>query len=362
MKRLLAVVVAVTVMAGCKGTGRTAPVDPFFGPTTIEPPRTGWNTGHATPDPYYSKPRQAAASSGAASAARGVSFQPNRSDPAATWKAPSPETFRRASHNEPAARPDSASRRTAAAETPIRIPPSARRQLPYVAGDGAAGGSRPKLSFTPETTPPPSPAAGTGAVASAQVPADSPRLVESLPPRPDGQANRFEPARLPRAGSAEPATPPRSSRRVIDIMDLPPVSTADAWQKTGSVRPASYLSDAQEAATGVSNRRRPFPRRADQTTQTAASAATFGHDADYRRLRGQLEYSQIDRCWRLRYLPVGGQTDRYGGSVLLEETPRLSGFERGDFVEITGRISSLADGKTTFAPHFEVAEIRALPR
>ncbi len=85
----------------------------------------------------------------------------------------------------------------------------------------------------------------------------------------------------------------------------------------------------------------------------------YGHDPDYKFLRGKLEYSQIDRRWKLRYIPIDGRTDRYGGSVVLPDTSLLSGCERGDFIEVRGQIGR-HDPKKGFAPTYQADEVKRL--
>ncbi|MHC4181405.1 MAG: hypothetical protein ACYSWU_28230, partial [Planctomycetota bacterium] len=51
MKRLLALLIVVLVLSGCKGQGAPG-TDPFFGRTRVPPPGTGAISGAPT-DPYY---------------------------------------------------------------------------------------------------------------------------------------------------------------------------------------------------------------------------------------------------------------------------------------------------------------------
>ena len=60
MKRPLALSLAVVLAAGCRGPGQTT--DPFFGRSTIEPPRTG-NVGAIRPTPYAGAPAPSVAPS-----------------------------------------------------------------------------------------------------------------------------------------------------------------------------------------------------------------------------------------------------------------------------------------------------------
>lgn len=53
MTRSIASIILLAGLIGCKGTGQTGAVDPFFGRTRVEPPRTGSVSGQTT-DPSYS--------------------------------------------------------------------------------------------------------------------------------------------------------------------------------------------------------------------------------------------------------------------------------------------------------------------
>lgn len=129
----------------------------------------------------------------------------------------------------------------------------------------------------------------------------------------------------PAAGKNAAAEPPDESGGaggVKDIMDLPPVG---------------------------------------QTRQTAhrptndGSSVHYGHARDYRWLRGQLEYSPSGDEWKLRYITIDGDTDRYGGSVVLVgELPRS--FRPGDFVVAQGFPDD--DGsQRDFAPPYQMRGI-----
>jgi hypothetical protein len=74
-----------------------------------------------------------------------------------------------------------------------------------------------------------------------------------------------------------------------------------------------------------------------------------------------LEYSEIDRRWKLRYIPIDGATDEFGGSVLLSNASQLSGYERGQFVEVHGTLGrAREDENRGYAPEFEIHQIRRL--
>jgi hypothetical protein len=63
----------------------------------------------------------------------------------------------------------------------------------------------------------------------------------------------------------------------------------------------------------------------------------YAHDPGYQWLRGRLEYSQVEGHWRLRYIPMAGAMDDFGGSVIIANPAALAGLERGEWVEVRGQ-------------------------
>jgi hypothetical protein len=125
------------------------------------------------------------------------------------------------------------------------------------------------------------------------------------------------------------------------------------------VRPASAVRQPDDSATvaaavGVSDETSGSPSTAEVSPQ-----ADYGHDAEYRWLRGKLEYSQIDRHWKLRYIPIDGATDDFGGSVILPDAKILAGCERGDFIEVQGQLGQKTT-KDSYAPSYEAAKVKRL--
>jgi hypothetical protein len=144
-----------------------------------------------------------------------------------------------------------------------------------------------------------------------------------------------EPGRLPAADNA------------IDIMDLPPARTAaNGLQASRRVALASYEESG------------PAPTSASETKFHPASSngeGRYAFDRAYLWLKGQLEYSLVDRRWKLRYIPIDGDTDSYGGSVVLEgEIP--AEFQPGDFIVVRGALSGDA-APGHFAPNYRFDSI-----
>jgi hypothetical protein len=99
-------------------------------------------------------------------------------------------------------------------------------------------------------------------------------------------------------------------------------------------------------------------------TQSAFQPVTksdYAHTRDYGTLQGRLEYSQSLHQWKLRYIPINGQTDAYGGSVVLSDVPGLKSYAPGDMVAVQG---SLAAGSQSpgFSPRYKIHSIQPLSR
>jgi hypothetical protein len=143
-----------------------------------------------------------------------------------------------------------------------------------------------------------------------------------------------------------------------DIKDSPLTQTLPT-PRVSQVQPASYSAPQSGA--------RPRPRSAYATTNGPADGtsivgaappatgrtqplttgtgpadrgATYGFDGNYVWLQGQLEYSQATKQWKLRYIPIDGPQDRYGGSVVLSATSALNGYKAGSFVSVKGQLDA----------------------
>jgi len=141
-------------------------------------------------------------------------------------------------------------------------------------------------------------------------------------------------------------------------MDLPPAGASAGSAGTtpaGQYRLVSGApSDGAESGPGV-------VAAGGEVSASSELRGGYGYDPEYRWLRGRLEYSQIDRRWKLRYIPIDGRTDSFGGSVFLPETALPPGCERGDFVEARGRLGA-TEGQGGFAPEYVATEVIPLGR
>jgi len=198
--------------------------------------------------------------------------------------------------------------------------------------------------------------------------AEPERIVRTLEPRPRTldagsplRGLRTGPVTAAQRGPGRTALPPG----VVDIMSLPAVrsnSGAAASTRTSGIR----LASAEMQLDHSSGRASPAGHAAIGTPRKSHGAllspqARYGYDPDYRWLKGRLEFSAIDCRWRLRYIPIDGTTDEFGGSVVVSEGSLPDGYERGEFVEVRGALGASApNDDTTYAPEFEVRQIARL--
>jgi len=303
MKRLITPCLTLALLAGCQGQARPpSPQDPFlFGPTRVPPPGTGAASRSA--DPYYW---------GIAPRAERFPAGPERSLAGGT--------------SEPVGEP--------------RLPKSSRLRKSAVA-------SGPE----PDTI---APAAEPGLLAGRE------RLVRILPPRTGAAAAdpRCTPQPAQTRASLSRPSPCPAPRRRADISELPAVggSESASEDRRGGEAAGFRLVSGSEGDGLAEESARVEPAVA---TETVSPPSRYGHAADYSWVRGKLEHSQIDGRWKLRYIPIDGQTDEYGGSVVVSDPAVLSGCERGEHLELRGEVAG-SDAEDGFAPLYEVAEVERL--
>lgn len=327
MIRLMIPVFFAVAILGCQGQDAHIPMDPFYGQTKIAPPGTGEIARRSAADPAY--PRSAAVVPPSTSA--------NTWSPAAaTASAPAASPTHLASSMSS----ESEEHRRVASGDRIAIPVSARRELTTAELLEA----RPSQTSSEPQQPP---GAASSAAASDGLRAEPQRFVQTLPPRQDSVSPQSSTQTRSRSASA----PVTVRQGPIDINDLPPADRGALTIRDDRIQQAS-------ASVGDDSMTVRIPTRVDGTV----SSGRFGWADDYSRLRGQLEYLESDGRWKLRYIPVDKKVDEFGGSVVISDAGRLSGFERGAFVEVRGRIVEDAEEGKDFAPAYEISSIRSLDR
>jgi hypothetical protein len=119
--------------------------------------------------------------------------------------------------------------------------------------------------------------------------------------------------------------------------------------------PSVATADATQAADIESSSERPRVAK-------DGSGADYAFAPDYTSLSGRLEYSQSSRQWKLRYIPIDGQTDSYGGSVVLRGSPQLESFKPGDQVAVRGSLAAKSSAAASFSPLYQLDRIEPLVR
>ena len=286
-----------------------------------------------------------------------------------------------------------------------RVPPPATRTLapgtaqPYYPGDpgmatapAALPGAAPATTFAPASTAIPSVTAPpqTQPLQSAPVtppggwnqPAANPYgapPATSYTPAPTGTENsvvRINPDDQSMRFASVPSSNPNDILQVAANQQMgtstPFVYTPPAIETQGfpnTVQPAQYTatptpaaasdgfrpqgSSQQAAATSTVE---PIPAQAPGTPQE--DPARFGFDGSYATLRGQLQYYPQTGYWGVRYIPLQGAPDHYGGVAVISNPEILGGLQPGEFLLIQGFIEPHDNGDGTFVPSYTVQGIQ----
>lgn len=348
MKWLPAVLVAALLTAGCRTPAPT--FDPFAGRTTVPPPGTG-TIDPAAGQPYY----QGAPPPGAA--------------PTTTY----PDTAPPGGYGYPQGSLDSTGAAAlagaeprAAADGVVHLNESAIR----VPGDNEP--RRIQLANAPNAIMPTTAAAAPLAMQS-RAPVVLPRQASPSQPIP------IQPQARPLALGSTPAArvAPAMQYAVAPVQFAPNVSTVDPcagaparFAPQGPVEitqlPARTSHVAAQtptlAARADTGFRAPTSRTAVQTVshETPVEADfqppvyRYGYESNYQWIKGELEYLRSTRTWKLRYIPIDGDTDEYGGSVEIANADLLAGYQPGDHVTLHGRITREPDDAGSFAPLYTI--------
>jgi hypothetical protein len=160
-----------------------------------------------------------------------------------------------------------------------------------------------------------------------------------------------------------PATAGGNKGGAVDIDDLPPATPNGQPQtsyRPSTIQLVSGIEEIGENGDGPPSREPPSGLSRQTAAVPSSSDSRYGYDPQYGWLRGRLEFSESDRRWKLRYIPIDGVTDNFGGSAILIDTPHLSGYERGDYVEASGKLLLASPDQRGYAPKYEVSQLKRL--
>jgi hypothetical protein len=342
MRWVLSAFCGVALLAGCNGQGQT--VDPFLGRTTIPPPGTGQVIMPGTAQPYYQ--------------GNPLPATPMPGSPAPLVSPPVGSSYRETDLGQrmvetPAEREYRVGRvATADLASEVRavgvvVPLGDPRKVTANENQGLEVGlPASEWQNTPETG---TSHDGIAASSYIRIPGDS--LTNTPPDRfADPQAASLNFANNASAVPtlAKSLTVPASFQPptgAIDISELPQASRS----RTSNRRTTPAVFDSRSTSPRVA-----LP---SSNGTTRRQTSQYGYASDHAWLKGQLEYLRSKQEWKLRYIPIDGETDEYGGSVVIKDSSRLKDYEAGQFVTIKGSIDKASTGTSSFAPSFRVERI-----
>ena len=201
--------------------------------------------------------------------------------------------------------------------------------------------------------------------------ASTPLAAQSVPP-PDAAANQSPSVQL--ASGTQPWTAVNGSSPSAQAAAVVPASYTNAIKIVDSQASQSAPSAAPDqtaaldtAATDIMNLP---PKNSSRTAQAPTimegrqtfrpvTGERYGYDPQYAWLKGRLERSQLGGKWKLRYIPIDGATDRFGGSVVLDGLPTDS-LKPHDFVMVRGQLAAGAPVAGSYAPVYNIEQIEPL--
>ncbi len=300
---------AAALLAGCQhGPGGT--IDPF-GRTTIPPPPTGTAAIHSKSNQYYGnspRPMVPVASKPGNTTASNTA-PPNTQ--AANWVSNTSTTADPHNRLQP-------------------IPPYEKEASPVTPPPTATPVAAKPVAAKPVAAKPAAPAATSTTVTP--------------------------PATQPQHTAAPTAAPKVNPPKATPIDPTAPLQ----WS-SGNPAPSAAPAVATTAHTKPSTGQNVTVRR-EPVQQNPSRISRYGHTKDYTSVRGQLEYSAKDRVWIIRYIPIHGQQDAYGGQFVLSDRSKLEAFQAGDYVTIEGSIvaAKAEAGPTGDAPLYKPHRVAAL--
>lgn len=129
-----------------------------------------------------------------------------------------------------------------------------------------------------------------------------------------------------------------------------PLRGIDPPADTDSVQQAGFV---ELPARGASEVRRGGDRA------YAAGSLRYDRAEDYSWLSGRLEYSPTGDQWKLRYIPIDGATDDYGGSVIVADEAAVRDYRSGSFVTVYGQVEGRNADARVFAPYYRVQSVES---
>lgn len=153
----------------------------------------------------------------------------------------------------------------------------------------------------------------------------------------------------------------RTSHTSVLVKKSKPVQPVSVLSGDSVLIPNSRPSSASNSPrTDVADLPKVEPKpQAKFRAVTSAPPVRYGHAEDYSWLKGKLEYSASRRQWKLRYIPLDGNTDEYGGSVMLDSVDENQ-YSAGDFVAVRGRLGDRDPEVSDFSTTYHVQQMKSM--
>jgi hypothetical protein len=97
-----------------------------------------------------------------------------------------------------------------------------------------------------------------------------------------------------------------------------------------------------------------------ESTPANEAPSKYGYQSEYNWITGKLERSATSGEWKLRYIPIDGDTDQNGGSVLIANPELLDQFQPGDFVRLEGSMVAATNASGAHAPTYRIENVDAI--
>lgn len=349
MRRVLGTL-AVCLLFGCRSQSTTLS-NPFLAPDRVPPPATR-NLQPGTAQPYYPGDPMP----GSPNVTPTPSYAPGPTTPAEPTYSPSPDSPQPGGTTIPPGGWNSYPQNSGASNNVVPrgnqlvLGPTDESPVQIAADEqslrfGAPTSPLFKNSSSPGyVSPQPATASHAGAVVDNSVlptPAGA-----TGPASYPGQLVQYEQAAAPVGQQVMP-----EGARSVSIREV----SADEVNDSPTVRNDGFRPQGSGQRT----------RRGDEVIRPAQALATssesperFGFDPNYSWLRGKLEYSEATDQWKLRYIPIQGNTDQFGGSVLIANPQVLGNLQHGDHVLLRGRLEQQQFDSHSYAPLYTVSVVQ----
>lgn len=209
------------------------------------------------------------------------------------------------------------------------MPPS----TPYI-----PGGSPTPMGPTPTPQPNWNPAPGGGSAPTYESPSGNSKGTVPYPTDSDDNNKSFG---APPGASNQPAAPGGISGSGIQLQPIEPGASTPTGTATPSTSVAINGGDPFEVPAKSVSSGATVTAKSPGAGEGSARPNPFAHDArNFSWMRGIIDFDPQDRRWMMIYSANPSPSDRYGGSITLNDHADLDRIKPGDVVLIEGAVDA----------------------